>query len=313
MCLIFFGVSALVQAAPVPAQIKQLKVTILSTMLADEGIGEWGFAALVEADGHRVLVDTGARPETVLSNVRDLKVDLSDVKEVVLTHNHGDHVGGLLTLRREFMKKNLEALSEVHVGRGIFWSRPGKDGAEHNASLKLRKDFEATGGKFVEHDKPVELFPGIWLTGPVPRKYPEKNWSDVGKVQTPDGLVEDTIPEDQSVVISTNKGLVVISGCGHAGIVNTLTFAEVQFPKSPVYAVLGGIHLYAATDQQVDWTADKLKEFGVQYLMGAHCTGINTLYRMRDRLKLTRQSAVVGAVGASFVLGEGIHPGEIAQ
>jgi 7,8-dihydropterin-6-yl-methyl-4-(beta-D-ribofuranosyl)aminobenzene 5'-phosphate synthase len=80
-----------------------------------------------------------------------------------------------------------------------------------------------------------------------------------------------------------------------------------------VYAVLGGIHLYAATDQQVDWTADKLKEFGVQYLMGAHCTGINTLYRMRDRLKLTRQSAVVGAVGASFVLGEGIHPGEIAQ
>lgn len=296
-----------------PAQIKQLKVTILSTMLADEGIGEWGFAALIESDGHRILVDTGARPETVLSNVRDLKIDLSDVKEVVLTHNHGDHVGGLLTLRREFMKKNPDALSEVHVGRGIFWSRPGKDGEERNASLKLRKDFEATGGKFVEHDKPAELFPGIWITGPVPRKYPEKNWSDVGKVQTPDGLVEDTIPEDQSVVINSSKGLILVVGCGHAGIVNTLTFAEENFPKTPVYAVLGGVHLFAAGDQQVDWTADKLKHFGVQYLIGAHCTGINTLYRMRDRLKLSRQSAVVGAVGASFVLGEGIHPGEIAQ
>jgi 7,8-dihydropterin-6-yl-methyl-4-(beta-D-ribofuranosyl)aminobenzene 5'-phosphate synthase len=296
-----------------PAQVKQLKVTILSTMLADEGIGEWGFAALVEADGHRLLVDTGARPNTVLSNLHDLKLDLSDVDEVVLTHNHGDHVGGLLTLRHEFMQRTPKALSVAHVGKGIFYSRPGVDGKEHNATLKLRQEYEASGGKFVEHDQPAELFPGVWITGPVPRKYPEKNWSDVGKVQTPSGLVEDTIPEDQSVVINTAKGLIVISGCGHAGIVNTLTFAEAQFPKIPVYAILGGFHLYAATDQQVDWTSDKLKDFGVQYFMGAHCTGINTVYAVRDRLKLPRNSAVVGAVGASFVLGEGIHPGEIAQ
>src|SRR3954470_21723338 len=102
------------------AQVKQLKVTILSTMLADEGIGEWGFAALVEADGHRLLVDTGARPNTVLTNLHDLGVDLSDVEAVVLTHNHGDHVGGLMTLRREFMAKNPKALSVAHVGKGIF-------------------------------------------------------------------------------------------------------------------------------------------------------------------------------------------------
>ena len=105
-------------------QVKTVKVTILSTMLADEGIGEWGFAALVESDGHRILVDTGARPETVLSNARELHVDLSDVSEVILTHNHDDHVGGLLTLRRAFMKQNAKALSIAHVGRGIFYSRP---------------------------------------------------------------------------------------------------------------------------------------------------------------------------------------------
>src|SRR5882672_1600692 len=103
---------------PTHAQVKTLKVTILSTMLADQGIGEWGFAALVESDGHRILVDTGARPETVLSNTRELKVDLSDVKEVILTHNHDDHVGGLMTLRREYMKKNPAALSVAHVGKG---------------------------------------------------------------------------------------------------------------------------------------------------------------------------------------------------
>src|SRR5580692_81386 len=294
------------------AKIQHLKITVLSTMLSDEGIGEWGFAALVEADGHRILVDTGAKPDTVLLNARQLNLDLSDVREVVLTHNHDDHVGGLLNLRHELMKKNPTALSIVHVGKGIFYGRP-KDGKENNVMLALRKEYEATGGKFVEHDAPAELFPGAWLTGPVPRPYPERNWSLTGKVQTPSGLVEDNIPEDQSLVLDTNKGLVVVSGCGHAGIVNTLTFAEKEFPSTPVYALVGGFHLFAATDDQIDWTADKLKGFGVSYLIGAHCTGIEAVYRLRQKLDLTRQSAVVGAVGQTFVLGEGIHSGQIAQ
>lgn len=294
-------------------QVKTLKVTILSTMLADEGIGEWGFAAFVESDGHRVLVDTGARPETVLSNLHDLGLDLSDVKEVILTHNHNDHVGGMLTLRRELMKKNPSALSIAHVGKGIFYSRPDNDGKETNPMLALRRDYEATGGHFMEHDQPAALFPGAWLTGPVPRTYPERNWSVKGKVKTPDGLVEDTIPEDQSLVVNTPKGLVLISGCGHAGVINILTFAEKEFPNVPVHAVVGGLHLFPASDQQVSWTADKLTNFGLSYLVGAHCTGIESVYQIRRRLGLPRQSAVVGAVGATFVLGEGIHPGQIAQ
>ncbi len=298
--------------SPGHASVQNLKITVLSTMLSDVGIGEWGFAALVEADGHRILVDTGAKPDTVLLNVRELNLDLSDVREVILTHNHSDHVGGLLTLRREFMKKNPAALSIAHVGKGIFYSRP-QDGEEDNVMLALRKEYEATGGKFVEHDAPVELFPGAWLTGPVPRQYPERNWSVTGKVQTPTGLVEDNIPEDQSLVLNTTKGLVVVSGCGHAGIVNTLTFAEKEFPSTPVYALVGGFHLFAATDEQLDWTADKLKGFGVSYLIGAHCTGIEAVYRIRQKLDLPRHSAVVGAVGATFVLGEGIYPGRIAQ
>ena len=74
---------------PTP-QIRALKITLLSTMLVGSqiGLGEWGFSALVEADGHRILLDTGAHPETVLQNARDLDIDLSDVHEVILTHNH---------------------------------------------------------------------------------------------------------------------------------------------------------------------------------------------------------------------------------
>src|SRR6266481_4844965 len=134
-------------ARPAHVQVKTLKVTILSTMLADEGIGEWGFAALVESDGHRILVDTGARPETVLSNLHDLNLDLSNVKEVIITHNHDDHVGGLLTLRREFMKKNPDALSVAHVGKGIFYSRPDSGGKEGNPMVALRQEYESIGGK----------------------------------------------------------------------------------------------------------------------------------------------------------------------
>jgi 7,8-dihydropterin-6-yl-methyl-4-(beta-D-ribofuranosyl)aminobenzene 5'-phosphate synthase len=296
------------------AQIQALKITVLSTMLVGDiaGLGEWGFSALVESDGRRILLDTGAHPETVLQNARDLNIDLSDVKDVILTHNHWDHVGGLISLRREMMKKNKAALSLAHVGRGIFYSRPSPKG-EQNAMIAIRKEYEASGGKCIEHAEGFDLFPGAWLTGPVPRKYPERTWSSGGKVQTPSGLVEDNIPEDQSLVLNTSRGLVVLTGCGHAGIINILTYAKPRFPNQAVYGVVGGLHLFAATDEQLNWTGDKLRDFKVANLLGAHCTGIEAVYRLRERAGLTRQSAVVGSVGSVFTLGEGIRPGMLAR
>jgi len=189
------------------------------------------------------------------------------------------------------------------------------NGVQHetNEMIEIRKQYEATGGKIVEHDQGAEIVPGVWITGPVPRKYPERNWSSTGKVQTPEGLVEDNIPEDQSVVVNTPRGLVVITGCGHAGIVNILTYASQRYPNEPVHAVIGGLHLFAAADDQLDWTAAKFKEFKVGNLLGAHCTGIEAVYRLRSHADLTRKTAVVGSVGSSFTLEDGIHPGALAQ
>jgi 7,8-dihydropterin-6-yl-methyl-4-(beta-D-ribofuranosyl)aminobenzene 5'-phosphate synthase len=304
------------QAGALPGEVQTLKITVLSTMLVgateNEGIGEWGFSALVEADGHRVLVDTGFRPETVLQNARDMKIDLSNVEEVILTHNHGDHVGGLMTLRREFMKKNPAAMSVAHVAKGIFYSRPTAEG-EGNEMIAIRKEYEATGGKFIEHADAGEIFPGAWLSGPVPRKYPEHNWVAKQSVQTPEGLVEDSIPEDQSLVLNTPRGLVVVTGCGHAGIVNILTYATTKFADRPVYGVVGGLHLFPAKDEQVDWTADEFKQFKVANLLGAHCTGIEAVYRLRERAGLTRKSAVVGTVGSTFTLNDGVVTGALAR
>ena len=89
--------------------VSQLKVTTLSTMLVNgKGVGEWGYSALIEVDGKKILFDTGSRPETVLNNARELGIDLSDVEDVFLSHNHYDHTGGLLTLRRELKKHQIK-------------------------------------------------------------------------------------------------------------------------------------------------------------------------------------------------------------
>lgn len=294
-----------------PSLAGAVQVTILSTMLAgnpEHGIGEWGFAALLEVDGRRLLIDTGARPETVLRNAQELGLDLSTVTDVVLTHNHADHVGGLVTLRRELAKRNPAALTRAHVAPGIFQSRLTPDGHEANGLLPLQAAYEASGGTFVLHSRPTELMPGVWFSGPIPRPHQERNWSKGLRLQGPAGAVEDTIPEDAAVVVDTKDGLIIINGCGHAGIVNTAEYARSFVRPAPVHAVIGGLHLFAATDAQVAWTASKLRELGVAYLLGAHCTGIEATYRLRELVGLTRKTAVVGAVGASFTLGKGLDP-----
>ncbi len=164
--------------------VDSVKVTLLSTMLAtNKGIGEWGFAALVEVDGHRLLFDTGARPDTVLKNAGELGVDLTGIRDVILSHNHSDHTGGLLTLRRELRKEDPDALSRAHVGRGIFWERPRY--ANRQSMSAVKAPYEKLGGSFIEHSGPAEIYPGVWITGPVPRTHPERNWSGTGRVQTP--------------------------------------------------------------------------------------------------------------------------------
>src|SRR6185312_14247798 len=99
------------------------------------------------------------------------------------------------------------------------------------------------GGSFVVIEAPTELAPGVWLTGPVPRTHLERNWSLKRTIRYPDGrLVEDTLPEDMSLVLDTDKGLVVVSGCGHAGIINTLEYAHRQVRETEIHAALGGFH-----------------------------------------------------------------------
>lgn len=308
------GTDAAAQPSASRPTAQTVSLTVLSTMLTDfQGVGEWGFAAVVEADGRRWLFDTGARPDTVLNNARDLRVDLASITDVILSHHHLDHTGGLLTLRTALVAVNPAALSRVHVAAGMFRSRRAGGDSEANPMVAMRAAYEATGGRFIEHDGPVELQPGVWLTGPVPRTFPERNWSGSTKIASPEGLAEDTLPEDQALLVHTPRGLTVVTGCGHAGIGNILAFARTRHRDVPVRAVVGGLHLFSADETQLAWTAERMREAGVAHLLGAHCTGVEALYRLRALAGLTRATAVVGAVGSGYDDAGGLRPGVIAR
>jgi 7,8-dihydropterin-6-yl-methyl-4-(beta-D-ribofuranosyl)aminobenzene 5'-phosphate synthase len=285
-------------------------------MLADEGIGEWGFAALVEVDTFKLLFDTGNRPQTVLENLKELDIDISNVTNLLLSHSHEDHVGGWITMRKALSAINMKALTQLHVGQGFFYERVMPSGEFFRQRRADSTHYVALGGKIHLHKEFKEILPGMFVTGPVPRKNPEKNYGmngKTGKVKVGNAIVDDNIPEDMSLVINTAKGLILISGCGHAGIVNTIEHARKYFKGKPVLAVIGGFHLFAKSQEELKWTATNLKKAGVKHFIGAHCTGIEAVYQLRQFMGLQRSTCVVGAVGASYTLSGGINPGNIAR
>ena len=285
-------------------KIKDFKITILSTMLSDFHTGEWGFSAMIEVDGERILFDAGSRENTVVQNAKELSINLDNIDNIFLSHNHKDHTGGLITLKKEYPN----SFKKAHVGEGIFYSRPNAEG-DDNYILSNKNTLENLGIKFISHKNPTQPIPGLWTTGQVPRKYDEKNWSGVSKmIDSKGNIVEDIIPEDQSLFFDTENGIVLISGCGHAGLANTLDYVQKIIPGRPIYKIIGGFHLLKLNNDKLEWTAKKMREAGVNYFVGAHCTGLNSTYSIRNFLGLTSESALVGSVG-TVITAKGIFPG----
>ncbi len=292
-------------------------VTILSSNLANGNtVGEWGFSALVKVDGRCVLFDAGRHPDTVIRNAAALQVDLSCVTDVVLSHFHFDHTTGLPSLISDLRKRNSNAIRRVHVAKGMFLSRrtPWKPaGEEGNEMIAMRESLKSNGVEFLEYSEPTEILPAVWVTGPVTRTHEEKTYSRAIEVNINGEWVVDHVPESQGLAVVTENGPIVLLGCGHSGSVNLLEHVQREIQDHSIHALMGGMHLFAADDETLGWTADRLRDIGLQHLMAGHCTGIEPLYRLRAGLNLNRSTAVVGAVGSRFVYGEGIHPTAIAQ
>ena len=291
-----------------------VRVTTLTTNAADTvGQGEWSFAAWIEVGQRAFLFDTGWSPTNVLSNATALGIDLSIAEDLILSHHHGDHTGGLLTLRTELSKRNPNALSRIHVAAGIFASRPRPDGTERNPMVALRARLEASGATFILYDRPSEIAPGVWVTGPVPRLHDEQNYP-VGPTRVvvqEERAVPDLISESQSLVVLAPEGPILVSGCGHAGLINTLEHARSKISARPPQAAIGGFHIFAASEKVLTWTAERLAAMKLGHFLGSHCTGFESVYRIRALAGMTSATAKIGAVGTRYESGRGIVPGAI--
>ena len=180
--------------------------------------------------------------------------------------------------------------------------------------IAIREQLEAAGVEFRIYSEPTEILPAVWVTGPIERVHDEKLYPTHIEVRSRQGgWGIDHVPDSQGLTIVTSEGPIVLLGCGHSGSVNLLEQVQQDIQNHPIHALMGGMHLFSANEETLRWTASKLNDIGVQNLMAGHCTGIEPMFRLRQGLGLDRRSAVVGAVGSRFVLGEGIHPTAIAQ
>jgi 7,8-dihydropterin-6-yl-methyl-4-(beta-D-ribofuranosyl)aminobenzene 5'-phosphate synthase len=274
------------------------RITILVDNKANEGLlAEHGFSARIEVDGQRLLFDTGQGP-ALAANVGRLGVDLSSLDALVLSHGHYDHTGGVPLV--------LTSAPHVHV-----YCHPAaqsrrfaiRNGAARAIDMPA-STMQALAGVLPEclHGVtgPMEIAPGMGLTGPIPRL---TDYEDVGGPFFVDvqGKQSDLIMDDLALWIRTAKGLVVVVGCSHAGLINTLHYTRQLSGMSHIHAVLGGFHLGEASEARLERTMDALGELGLDWLVPCHCTGDLAVEKLRQGLG---ERVQVGSAGSKHIFGE---------
>ncbi|MGE5415589.1 MAG: MBL fold metallo-hydrolase [Acidobacteriota bacterium] len=240
--------------------------------------GEYGFGILVKVDGKGILFDTGLN-DSVVRNANFLGIKPSDIDAIVISHGHFDHTGGLINALKFLGPRDIflhpEALKPKFAGRGPNRWAIGVPGLN---------EIEAIGGKWVFNTGPVTIFPGVMLSGPVPR---ENSIEDTGGVFTTDGTdgeIDDLLTDDQALIVDHPEGLVIVSGCAHAGMINTIEYATKITGRSKIKAWIGGTHLITATPERLEMTIDKLQSYDIDTIVVSHCTGFKAAATLYSRL-----------------------------
>jgi len=238
-------------------------------------LGEHGFSALVEWPGGSLLFDTG-QGDTLLPNALRMNRDLHRVERVALSHGHYDHTGGLLPLLRSCGGK------EIFAHPGIFSRRYRVKDTGESVPIGIPYDeafLRGMGARFSFGERFREVVPGIFLTGEVPRHSPFEK-GDAALCCDDSGCAADPLADDQSLVIRTQKGLVLVFGCCHAGLINTIEHARRETGVAEVHAVIGGTHLGLCGQPQLDETIRALRQYPIKKICAGHCTGFAASARL---------------------------------
>ncbi len=280
--------------------------TLVEGKVFDGPVAQHGFSALVELrrgdHTHKVLFDTGVSPDGCVENLRRLGVDPGDIEVIVCSHGHFDHTTGLSGLAERLGRTNLPVV--IHPE---FWSRrriavPGRDPFE--LPTTSRPALEGAGFEIVEREQPSFLFEGsLLVTGEVDRTTDFETGFPIHEAHRDGGWRPDPlILDDQALVVEVaGRGLVVVTGCGHAGVVNICRYAQRLTGVARLHAVIGGFHLSGPLFEPVIGpTVDAFEQLAPDVVVPTHCTGWRAVHAIAHRLP---EAFLQPSVGTSFVLG----------
>lgn len=257
------------------------KITVLceNTVPVPGLIGEHGFAAYVETPEAVLLFDTGQGFGLIQNSLR-LKKDLSKVDKLVLSHGHFDHTGGMLAFLGVRGPCPVAAHPDVLLER-FRYMLVGPVERPVSIGMPWREAYLVTrGAQFQWVESFAEIAPNVFLSGEVPRRTDFETGDPKFIVRSDGDWTPDPFRDDYSLAIKTAKGLVVLLGCAHAGLINILDHLTSRSGENRVYAVLGGTHLGFSPAAQLDKTIEALKKFDVQILAVSHCTGQEPIARL---------------------------------
>jgi 7,8-dihydropterin-6-yl-methyl-4-(beta-D-ribofuranosyl)aminobenzene 5'-phosphate synthase len=253
-------------------------------------IAEHGFSAVVKTttDGkaHTLLFDFGFSENGAAQNTATLGVNMSEIEAAVISHGHSDHTGGLPRLGEQIGRKNIPLF--VHPS-AFKWPRYLKFGEEFKIKFpKLTREMVQNAGfSIVESEKPaLFLDNSILFLGEITRRTDFEKGFPIAHCQQDGKEVWDAIEDDTSVVMNLkDKGLVILSGCAHAGIVNTVQYAIEVTGIDKIHAVMGGFHLSGPLfEALIDRTTEELQKLHPDYIIPTHCTGRKAIMAMEKQM-----------------------------